>query len=185
MKNSLEFFQNRLIGLISKSIVEEVFVRSGYHAFPFGYESTFSVVAHESKKNKDETSMRIRTSPDILIHNPENTCSALIEVKYSSHNKINSIIIQKYLLDNYRKSWNDAYLVYVVLDDIGIYAQKISEIKVNAGKSYILKKRQVYYLDLKKNFKPLRYFFPEIKKEVIDSLKPTIRSIKNIKCELN
>lgn len=185
MKNSLEFFQNRLIGLISKSIVEEVFVLSGYHAYPFGYESTFSVVAHELKKNKDKTSMRIRTSPDILIHNPENNSSALIEVKYSSYDKIDSIIIQKYLLDSYRENWKDAYLVYVILDDIGIYAQKISKIKVNAGKIYRYKKKPVYYLNLRKNFKQLRYFFPEIKKEAIESLKPIIRNIKNIKCELN
>lgn len=185
MTNSLEFFQNRLIGLIGKSIVEEVFILSGYQAFPFGYESTFSVVAHELKKKNDETSMRIRTSPDLLIHTPEKKSSALIEVKYSSHNKTNSIIIQKYLLDSYKENWKDAYLVYVVLDDIGIYAQKISEIEVNSGKYYIRKKSQIYYLNLQKKFKPLRYFFPEIKKEAIESLKPIIRNIKNIKCELN
>lgn len=183
MKKKIEFFKSKLTGYIAKSIVEEAFNLSGYQTYPFGYESTFSSLIHQLRESKDDTSMRIRTMPDIVVFNPMDRSTAMLEVKYSTSNRIDSVVMSKYKLDDYKKCWQDAYVVYVVLDDVGLYAQKVSAIKVNSDKCYKMNGQLIYYLNLQKNFQPLYDVFPAVKKEVIELLKPIIKNVSNVRSE--
>jgi hypothetical protein len=64
-------FQLRLFqGNIFKELVKAVLEKSNYTAIPYGYENPYSNVKKRlPKKLEDcsETTLRIRTSPDLLV----------------------------------------------------------------------------------------------------------------------
>jgi len=154
MRNE-KFLKRKNVGNIAKQIVSDLFTESGFEVYPLGYESTFSAIKNRIRNNEDETSSRIRTFPDILVINKNNK-PLLVEVKYRSYP--DKVDIKEKELINYKKFWQDAFIICVIPDEIGFYAQKIKNIK-STGKISFLEGKKVIALDIKNNFYPILDFF--------------------------
>jgi hypothetical protein len=139
-------FQLRLFqGNIFKELVKALLEKSNYTAIPYGYENPYSNVKKRlPKKLEDcsETTLRIRTSPDLLVFDEEENDVKLVEVKMCSYKtpQIKRIAL-------YQKYWNEAIILFVVPFDNVFYAQEIDKL----GKKE--------YYDLKSDFKPIQEIF--------------------------
>lgn len=122
------FFDDVLKGNIYKDIVKLLLEKSGYTVYPYGYESTFSHVKSQLKKNtkNSRTVRRIRSSPDLLIYDEQRNDLMLVEVKMRTQVPPR---IKPRQIENYKEFWNDSILVVIVPKGNVFYAQKISEIE--------------------------------------------------------
>jgi hypothetical protein len=146
------FYDDMLKGNAYKDIVKLLLEKSGYTVYPFGYESMFSHVKSKLAKNarNSRTVRRIRSSPDLLVHDESRNDLMLVEVKMRTHMPPN---IKPRLIENYKEFWNDSFLVLVVPEGNVFYAQRISELEVE----------QEYYL--LHHFEKLKDIFLRVKEE--------------------
>lgn len=127
-KSDSEFYDRVLKGSIFKDIVKLLLEKSGYTVYPYGYESTFSHVKSKLTKNtkNSRTVRRIRSSPDLLVHDEQRDDLMLVEVKFRTKVPPQA---KPRLIRNYKEFWDDSILVLVVPEDNVFYAQKIRELE--------------------------------------------------------
>ncbi len=123
-----QFFDDMLKGNVYKDIVKLLLEKSGYTVYPYGYESTFSPVKSKLTRNtrNSRTVRRIRSSPDLLIHDEQRNDLMLVEVKMRTKTPPR---IKPRQIEDYKEFWNDSILVLVVPKGNVFYAQKINEIE--------------------------------------------------------
>lgn len=170
------FFAKSMKGGIAKLIVMGLFREAGFEVYPFGYESTFSVVKEKLRGHKDSTSLKIRHMPDILVFKPSNEESTkLIEVKYSSsfNAQMNNLTFR-----DYKTHWGDAYIVFVTPNHNFFYIQKIKDMKV-VGES---KPYNCVFFDLEHDFKPMMSYdeFKNIDASKVQGMKVIVTNISKI-----
>jgi len=123
-----QFYDDMLKGNVYKDMVKVLLEKSGYTVYPYGYESTFSHVKSKLTKNtrNSRTVRRIRSSPDLLIHDEQKNDLMLAEIKMRTQVPPR---IKPRLIENYREFWSDSILVLVVPEGNVFYAQKVSELE--------------------------------------------------------
>jgi len=109
-------------------MVKLLLEKSGYTVYPYGYESTFSHVKSKLTRNtkNSRTVRRIRSSPDLLIHDEQRNDLMLVEVKMRTQVPPR---IKPRQIENYKEFWNDSILVLVVPEGNVFYAQRINELE--------------------------------------------------------
>jgi len=126
------FHDDLLKGSQIKDLIKVLLQKSGYSVFPYGYESTLSEIRNklaEKDTKNSRTVRRIRSSPDLLVHDQKKKDLMLVEVKMRSAPRETSIRYLKRIAD-YKEFWNDSILVVLVPCGDVMYAQKISELEV-------------------------------------------------------
>jgi len=121
----MDYHDSMLKGGTAKELVKVLFEKSGYVVYPYGYECTFSGLRKKLFQNakNSRTVRRIRSSPDLLIHDKKRNDTMLVEVKMRS----SKVWIDNPQLHDYKEFWNDSILVLVVPTGNVFYAQKINE----------------------------------------------------------
>jgi hypothetical protein len=155
------FYDDVLKGNVYKDMDKLLLEKSGYTVYPYGYESTFSNVKSKLTKNtkNSRTVRRIRSSPDLLVHDEQRDDLMLVEVKMRT--KVQPEITRRQI-ENYKEFWNDSILVLVVPEGNAFYAQKISEIET----------RETYYR--LEDFEKLQDIFTRVKMEDISHYKEQV-----------
>jgi hypothetical protein len=128
-----EFSYKLFKGNVFKELVKALLEDFGYTTAPYGYENQFStLIKKELSMNNSETARRIRSSPDLLVYDPDNKDINLVEVKMSAKEYIN---INK--IEDYRKFWDDAIIVAVIYDDKDLfYAERIRDLRTLSYRKY-------------------------------------------------
>jgi len=123
-----QFYDDVLKGNVYKEIVKLLLERLGYTVYPYGYESTFSPVKSKLTRNtrNSRTVRRIRSSPDLLVHDEQRNDLMLVEVKMRTKTPPR---IEPRKIENYKEFWNDSILVLVVPEGNVFYAQRINELE--------------------------------------------------------
>ena len=123
-----KFYDDVLKGNVYKEIVKLLLERLGYTVYPYGYESTFSPVKSKLTRNtrNSRTVRRIRSSPDLLVHDEQRNDLMLVEVKMRTKTPPR---IEPRKIENYKEFWNDSILVLVVPEENVFYAQRINELE--------------------------------------------------------
>ncbi len=172
----MKFLERKNIGNIAKQFVGDLFTESGFDVYPMGYESEFSTIKNKIRNNEDDVSRRIRTIPDLLVIDNKKMTPSLIEVKYRSYSTKMDIKIKE--LEDYKKFWPEAFIVCVIPDKIGFYAQKIKNIS-SQGEIKNLEGKDVISLDIKQNFYSILQFkeFENINLLTLNQLKDMINKI--------
>lgn len=149
-----EFYDSVLKGNVYKDMVKLLLEKSGYTVYPYGYESTFSNVKSKLPKyaKNSRTVRRIRSSPDLLVHDEQKNDLMLIEVKMRTRIPPK---VKPRQIENYKEFWNDSILVLVVPEGNAFYAQKISELET----------RETYYR--LEDFEEFQDIFTRVKTEDI------------------
>jgi hypothetical protein len=135
-------------GNIFKELAKSIFEKSEYLTIPYGYENPFSNIKKKLPKkfeNCSETALRIRYSPDLLIYDEEKNDAKLVEVKMSSYETP-----QIPRIEQYKRYWNDAIILFVVPKLNVFYAQEIDKLGVKP------------YYDLKSDFRRIQDIFPKV-----------------------
>ena len=172
----MKFLERKNIGNIAKQFVGDLFTESGFDVYPMGYESQFSTIKNKIRNNEDDVSRRIRTIPDLLVINNKKIIPSLIEVKYRSYS--NKIDIKIKELEDYKKFWPEAFIICVIPDKIGFYAQKINQLS-SKGEIKNLEGKDIVSIDIKENFYPVLQFkeFENINLFILNQLKDMINKI--------
>ncbi|MEK6932718.1 MAG: hypothetical protein AABW56_02890 [Nanoarchaeota archaeon] len=102
------FASNVVKGRIAETLVEEMFKKSGYKVYRFGYEAILQNISQSNIDIKDsETKEKIRSIPDFVVVSPKGSIQ-LIEVKYSADGILSKLKLKKYL-----EFWNEARVILV------------------------------------------------------------------------
>jgi hypothetical protein len=151
-----EFSYKLFKGNIFKELVKTMLEDFGYKTAPYGYENQFStMIKTELSQNNSETSRRIRSSPDLVVYDPESKTINLVEVKMSANEYIT---INK--LEDYHEYWDDAIMVAIINDGKNLfYAEKIRDIRSLSHRKYNTSKD---------DFRNLQDLFARINGEKLD-----------------
>ena len=110
-KSDYSFASNVVKGRIAETLVEEMFKKSDYIVYRFGYEAileNLSQLRQLGRELKDSDTLdKIRSIPDFLVISPKGSVQ-LIEVKYSS-----SGTLQKSKLNKYAEFWGESRVLLV------------------------------------------------------------------------
>lgn len=172
----MKFLERKTIGNIAKQFVSDLFAESGFDVYPIGYESQFSTIKNKIRNNEDDVSRRIRTIPDLLVIDNKKMIPSLIEVKYRSYSTKMDIKIKE--LEDYKSFWPEAFIICVIPDQIGFYAQKIRNIS-SQGEIKNLEGKDIISIDINENFYPIIQFkeFENINLIILNQLKDMINKI--------
>lgn len=142
-----------LKGGIFKELIKSLLLRSGYEVYPYGYETTFSVLKSKltAREVRNSPSVRrMKHTPDLVVFDKNNQDLMFVEVKMRS--KV-PVIIKPSQIEGYQDFWNDCILVLVVQDENVFYAQRVS----------VLQKKEYY--NPATDFSRMREFFAEVNEE--------------------
>jgi hypothetical protein len=115
-----------LKGGIFKELIKSLLLRSGYEVYPYGYETTFSILKNRLSAGDVRNSpsvRRMKYTPDLVVFDKNNQDLMFVEVKMRS--KV-PVIIKPSQIEGYQVFWNDCILVLVVQDENVFYAQRVS-----------------------------------------------------------
>lgn len=127
-----DFYEKVLEGNIAKEIIKVMFEKAGYLVIPYGYESTLSNLRKKLNikgTKKSRAVRKIRTSPDMLVYDPDRKDLMIVEVKMRNTSNENRVLIYKHLIEGYKEFWNESILVLLIPCNNIFYAQKISELQ--------------------------------------------------------
>jgi hypothetical protein len=128
-----KFHDDLIEGGAIKELIKVMFEKSGYTAYPYGYESSFSDIRKKLTEKETKTSLtvrRIKSSPDLLVYDDTKKDLMLVEVKMRRAPKETKILIYGEKIANYKEFWNDSVLVVVIPCGKVFYAQRVSELEV-------------------------------------------------------
>jgi len=159
------FYRNLLAGHFHKDLIRVILEESGYEVYPYGYESFLTPLKIKFEKREikqTEISKKIRSTPDLLVYDPENKAVELLEAKSRRWDRTDDVLIKA--LPRYRKYWQDSILVMVLPAGHFFYAQKVNR----------LKPRKDNVFDLNKEFKWFEDVFPKVHLDTLYSYKRQI-----------
>ncbi len=138
-----------LKGGIAKEVVKSLLQRYGYEVYPYGYETTLSVLKNKLAEKDVRTSpsiRRMKSAPDMVVFDKKRKDLIFVEVKMRTRLPA---IIKSHVIQRYKDFWNDCVLVLVVPDGNVFYAQRVSDLRT---------KEEYPATD----FTEIREFFPDI-----------------------
>ena len=173
-----EYMKNTLKGFNAKLITEAIFRESNkYETCPFGYESVFSRLINALEKtDKSETSIQLRSMPDLLVFDSDDKKVFLVECKYRNAEQLSNVRLSKSSIDKYKKYWNGCIIVVIVPLGSLLYAQWVKNLNTDNRVT-----GDNVYFNVEKDFEPFTSIFPKIDQKIIDKYKTFIRTISNKK----
>ena len=130
------YYDNRFVGAQIEELIKLLLKKSGYHVYNYGYEHSLPSICEKVREEgikSTSTALRIRYSPDLLVHDGENNELMLVEVKTRKTYPELKVRIQPFEIRNYQKYWNDALLVVVTDKDNVFYVQEVAKLNPSAG----------------------------------------------------
>jgi len=118
-----------LKGGIIKEVVKSLLQSYGYEVYPYGYETTFSILKNKLAEEDVRTSpsvRRMKSTPDLVVFDKRRKNLMFVEVKMRTSSPVT---IKANVIQRYKDFWNDCILVLVVLDENVFYAQRISDLQ--------------------------------------------------------
>jgi len=143
------FYRNLLAGHFHKDLIRVILEESGYEVYPYGYESFITPVKIKFEKREikqTEISKKIRSTPDLLVYNPEGKTVELLEVKSTKWDWTDNVFIDA--LPKYQKYWRYSILVMVLPAGHFFYAQKVNKLKPRRDNTFDLKKEFEWFEDV-------------------------------------
>jgi hypothetical protein len=149
--------------------VKGLLENSGYHVYAFGYESSISqlrydVATHKGHVPHNPSNDRMRSMPDLIVHDNHTQQTAFVEIKYRSVKSPERVPLTTKELQWTQTYWNDTVLVVVIPQEHNFYAQKISAVKLYDN----VKSRQY---NLLKDFTHIENHFQKINPETVSKYK--------------
>jgi hypothetical protein len=161
-----DFHDDLMFGYFFKDIVVLLLDKCGYEVYPYGYESFFpnlkSKLSNISQPESDSAE-RIRSTPDLLVINPNGQNVDLVEVKARTASGIWDI----HEIERYRKFWPESILVIVNPSGNYFYAQHISKLDVKS-----------FYVP--QDFRPFEEIFPLTEKLPEDFRRKLVRKVRTL-----
>jgi len=130
-----KFDQDKVTGAAAKEILRSLLESAEYDVYPFGYESTLSVLKRrfgDRSLNEDPVSQRIRSMPDFLVADRERKePPQLIEVKFRrvQGNATPRIVLRNWDLTRYTKHWPETVLVLISPFRDHFFAQHVKNLQ--------------------------------------------------------
>lgn len=112
MQNNKEYSENLIKGRIAETIIQELFIQSGYNVFHYGMERTLPAILGKISGKNDAVSTAIRSMPDFVVQNTVSGALFYVEVKYRSSGEFRL----KDLMKNY--PYENAHFILVSTDSI-------------------------------------------------------------------
>jgi hypothetical protein len=130
-----KFDKDKVTGAAAKEILRSLLESAEYEVYPFGYESTLSVLKRrfgDRSLNEDPVSQRIRSMPDFLVADSEGKePPQLIEVKFRRvhENPTAKIVLKNWDLVRYAKHWPETVLVLLSPFRDHFFAQHVKNLQ--------------------------------------------------------
>lgn len=159
------FYGDLLAGHFHKDLIRVILEESGYEVYPYGYESFLTPLKIKFEKGEirqTEISRKIRSTPDLLIYDPENGAVELLEVKSRRWDRTDDVLIEA--LPRYRKYWRYSILVVILPAGHFFYAQKVNK----------LKPRKENVFDMNEEFEWFEEVFTKVHLDTLHSYKRQI-----------
>ena len=168
-----------LKGKIGQAVIETYLLESGYEIYPYGYENNYANITRFVKKDPlDTTTTKIRSMPDLLVADRDNSERFLLQIKATNTPDESKYWINKDCLDSYVKYWAEALLIVYCIPSGNIYCCRIADIKNLTEGSLPNSSNPGYYLNLADFFDMTKYFrrihphpYIELRGEIEDILK--------------
>jgi hypothetical protein len=160
-----DFRHDLIVGGVAKELVRGLLEDSGYNAYAYGYESLLAQIRYNvQKKRPSETDsiLRLRSTPDLLVYNPENGNTFFTEVKLRRKDDPHHLSLSNGYIMKYQKYWNDSVMVVVVPAGSVFYAQNVNKLSLSSKepKSYST-------FDLTSDFLPIETIFTRVTDETV------------------
>ncbi len=129
------FDQTRVVGAAAKEILRSLLESCGYMVYPFGYESTFSVVKQllkDKRLEKSDLAQRIRSMPDFLVTDEEQL-PQLVEVKFrKGQSPPDNFSLGNWEVGRYKRYWPESLLVLLSPFGDRFFAQYVKNLKLGS-----------------------------------------------------
>jgi hypothetical protein len=134
------FDQDRVKGAAAKEILRGLLESSEYDVYPFGYESTLSVLKRrlgDKRLGDNPVSQRIRSMPDFLVTDrAEEEPPQLVEVKFrKAQDPPHKIFLKNWDLERYKRYWPESVLVLLSPFGDRFFVQHMKNLELD-GDSY-------------------------------------------------
>jgi hypothetical protein len=112
-----DFDHTVVVGAVAKEIVRSLLESCGYMVYPFGYESTFSVLKRhlvEGRAGEADQVQRVRSMPDFIVSGEGEI--QLVEVKFrrmSTHEGRPGVRFRNAELGKYKRFWPESVIALV------------------------------------------------------------------------
>jgi len=133
------FRRSLIIGAAAKEIARAILEGAGYAVYPFGFESSFSVLKQQMTRDQlknGDVAKRIHSMPDLLV--ASNQELHLIEVKFRRRDYENGsagVWIDNASVLRYRRYWPESVLLLVSPHRDRFFAQHVTDL-VTDGADY-------------------------------------------------
>lgn len=162
----LDFDDDLMFGYFFKDIVVLLLDKCGYEVYPYGYESFFPNLKRKLYNTENpKAAERIRSTPDLLVRNPNDQQVEIVEVKARSATGAYGLKIDG--IERYLKFWLESVIILVIPSGNYFYAQRISELKSQTSYS-------------PQDFRPLEEIFPLVKGLLEDFRKKLVRKVRTL-----
>jgi len=161
-----EFDDDLMFGYFFKDIIVLLLDKCGYEVYPYGYESFFPNLKRKLYNTENpKAADRIRSTPDLLVRNPNDQQVEIVEVKARSATGAYGLKIDG--IERYLKFWLESVMILVIPSGNYFYAQRISELKSQTSYS-------------PQDFRPLEEIFPLVKGLPEDFRKKLVRKVRTL-----
>ncbi len=150
--DSTEFLLALLKGNIAQVIVRTYLQCAGYEVYPYGYENYLSNVSKSLRTSNGVSAKRIRSTPDLFAYNENSGETILVEVKATTIKNETKYYMPKSKLEDYSKYWGESVLAFYCLRTGNIYCKKINQIDVSSLTIIPAFGKNVYVLNLERDF---------------------------------
>lgn len=168
------FYRNLLAGHFHKDLIRVILEESGYEVYPYGYESFLTPLKIKFERGEiepTEISKKIRSTPDLLVFDPEKGTVELLEVKSTRWDWTNDVLIDA--LPRYQQYWQESMLVIVLPAGHFFYAQYVDRIEPRKDNTF----------DLREEFEWFEEVFTKVRLDTLYSYKKQIIDFWNRKRE--
>ncbi len=165
-----------LKGNYTQELVKDLFEKSGYKCYTFGFENNLKYVLHlinedKSNKKQNEAILRIRTMPDTFAYKDKQ--GYLFEIKYA-YKLDPKRVIMSWNCKHYRKYWNEAHLIFCSPNVDKILTCSIKDIKDDM---LVNRSRIGEFYDFSSIIRPLDYEFKDLDKRALNDIKKYIDAL--------
>lgn len=141
---SLNFHYQMTKGRLAETIIEEMFISSGYEVHRFGMENMVPGLVRKLSNNRSYVSSQIKQMPDFVMHKADQI--HFVEVKYKSDGRFSISDLEK---DNKAYPYKECVLIVVSRDKIKALSvsELMNDMKITPECYNYLGKRKEFDLD--------------------------------------
>lgn len=131
------FRRSLIIGAAAKEIARAILESAGYVVYPFGFESSFSVLKQQMTRDhlSGEAARRIHSMPDLLAASDQEL--HLVEVKFRRRDYEDGsagVWLDNQSILRYQRYWPESILLLVSPHGSRFFAQRVNELETEGAK---------------------------------------------------